>query len=172
MGSPMKRLTVLALVTVVAAAAVGAGQGARQAAESPKAADLNITLRIIQGVTQRVPGPPAGDAGDTFWVDLTLFTIKDEFDAAPNTRVGNMRFSYLLHGSCSVSGNGCKGTVDITTTTKLPGGTITAGVKGTPIRQPFVVSINKGTGRYKGAKGTVVIAPDGAARNIFKITLP
>jgi hypothetical protein len=73
---------------------------------------------------------------------------------------------------CSVSGNGCKGTVDITTTTKLPGGTITAVVKGTPIRQPFIVKINKGTGRYKGAKGTVVIAPDGAARNIFKITLP
>jgi hypothetical protein len=162
----MKRLAVLGLVTVVAAVAASAGQSAH------KASDLSVTLRIIQGVTQRVPGPPAGDAGDTFWVDLTLFSIKDEFDAKPNTRIGNMRFSYLLHGSCSVSGNGCKGTVDITTTSKLPGGTITAGIKGTPIRQPFVVKIKSGTGRYKGAKGNIVIAPDGAARTLYNITLP
>jgi hypothetical protein len=162
----MKRLAVLVLVMALAAGAAATGQSA------PSASKLSVTLRIIQGVTQRVPGPPDGDAGDTFWVDLTLFTIKDEFDAAPNTRVGNMRFSYLLHGSCSVSGNGCKGTVDITTTTKLPGGTIKAAVKATPIRQPFVVSIKSGTGRYKGAKGNIVIAPDGAARTLYNITLP
>ena len=65
-----------------------------------------------------------------------------------------MSFSYLLHGSCSVAGNGCKGTVDIDTMTKLPGGTITAGTKGAPIRQPFVVAIKSGTGRFAGAKGT------------------
>jgi hypothetical protein len=83
-----------------------------------------------------------------------------------------MSFSYLLHGSCSVSGNGCKGTVDIDTMTKLPGGTLTAVAKRTPIKQPFVVAIKSGTGRYKGAKGNVVIAPDGAARNVYNITLP
>ena len=162
----MKRLAVLGLVLLIAAVAAGAGQGAH------KASKLSVTLRIIQGVTLRHPGPPEGDAGDTFSVDLTLYTIRDDFDAAPNTRVGNMNFSYLLHGSCSISGNGCKGTVDINTTTRLPGGTILAGVKGTPIRQPFVVAIRGGTGRYKGAKGNVVIAPDGAARNVYNIRLP
>ena len=171
----MKRLVVLALVLSVAAVSVGAAQSSRAADRgkaAKKASKMNITLRIIQGVTFRHPSPPEGDAGDTFSVDLTLFTIKDEFDAAPNTRVGNMKFSYLMHGSCSVQGNGCKGTVDITTTTKLPGGTLNAGIKGTPIRQPFVVAIRGGTGRYKGATGNVVIAPDGAARSIYNITLP
>jgi len=164
-----KRIPILALVLAFAAVGAGAGQSAPS---SHKASKLSITLRIIQGVTQRHPHPPDGDQGDVFSVDLTLLTTKPDFDVAPNTRVGNMSFSYLLHGSCSVAGNGCKGTVDIDTTTKLPGGTITAGAKGTPIRQPFVVAIKSGTGRYKGAKGTVVIAPDGAARNVYNITLP
>jgi hypothetical protein len=171
----MNRLAALLLVLLVAAVAVGAGQGARQAsdaAEASKVSKLNVTLRIIQGVTIRHPHPPEGDAGDVFSVDLTLFTIKNDFDTSPNTRVGNMSFSYLLHGTCSVAGNGCKGTVDIETKTKLPGGTITAVAKSTPIRQPFVVAIKSGTGKYKGAKGNVVIAPDGAARMAYNITLP
>jgi hypothetical protein len=164
-----KRLVIFGLVLALAAVAAGAGLSAR---DTHKANKMSITLRIIQGVTIRHPHPPAGDSGDVFSVDLTLLTIKNDFDAAPNTRVGNMNFSYLLHGSCSVAGNGCKGTVDIETTTKLPGGTLSAIAKGTPIRQPFVVSIKSGTGRYKGATGTVVIAPDGAARNVYNINLP
>jgi len=164
-----KRLVTLGFVLVLAAGIVGAGQGSNG---GHKANKMSITLRIIQGVTQRHPHPPAGDAGDVFSVDLTLLTVKNDFDSAPNTRVGKMNFSYLLHGSCSVAGNGCKGTVDIETTTKLPGGTITANAKGTPIRQPFVIGIKSGTGRFKGATGNVVIAPDGAARNIYNLTLP
>ena len=54
--------------------------------------------------------------------------------------------------------------------TKLPGGTITAVAKRVPIRQPFVVKITGGTGKYLGAKGKIVIAPDGAARNIYNIS--
>ena len=165
----IKRFAILGLVLAFAATAVAAGQGARSA---HKASKMNITLRIIQGVTVRHPHAPEGDSGDVFSVDLKLLTIKNDFDAAPNTKVGIMSFSYLLHGTCSVAGTGCKGTVDIETTTKLPGGTINAVAKGTPIRQPFVVTIKSGTGKYKGATGTVVIAPDGAARNVYNITLP
>jgi hypothetical protein len=171
-GWVLRRLAVLGLVLAVSATAAGAGLASRGASDSQKASKMSITLKIIQGVTIRHAHPPAGDSGDVFSVDLKLLTIKNDFDAAPNTRVGNMNFSYLLHGSCSVAGNGCKGTVDIETMTKLPGGTITAVAKGTPIRQPFVVSIKSGTGRYKGATGNVVIAPDGAARNVYNITLP
>jgi len=162
-----KRLAALTLVLCLAGAAVAA---AGQSAAKPS--KLVVTLRITQGVTIRHPHPPAGDAGDVFSVDLTLFTTGSDFDAAPNTRVGNMNFSYLLHGSCSVAGNGCKGTVDIDTMTKLPGGTITAGTKGVPIRQPFVVGIKSGTGRFAGAKGSIVIAPDGSAKNVYTIKLP
>src|SRR4051794_9150572 len=168
----IKRLVTLGFVLALAAALVGPGQSAGTGKGGAKANKMNITLRIIQGVTVRHAHPPDGDSGDVFSVDLTLLTIKNDLDAAPNTRVGNMNFSYLLHGSCSVAGNGCKGTVDIETTTKLPGGTITAVAKGTPIKQPFVVAISGGTGKYKGAKGHVVIAPDGAARNVYTIKLP
>ena len=114
---------------------------------------MNITLRIIQGVTVRHPHPPAGDAGDVFSVDLTLFTIKNDFDAAPNTKVGNMSFSYLLHGSCSVAGNGCKGTVDIETTTKLPGGTITAVPRARRSASRSSSRSRAAPGTYKGATG-------------------
>jgi len=177
-GWVIRRLAVLGLVLAISATAAGAGLAARSAGGAHRAtgeqaaSKMNITLKIIQGVTIRHPHPPDGDAGDVFSVDLKLLTIKNDFDAAPNTRVGNMSFSYLLHGSCSVAGNGCKGTVDIKTMTKLPGGTITAEANSTPIKQPFVVAIKSGTGRYKGAKGSVVIAPDGAARNVYNITLP
>jgi hypothetical protein len=161
-----QRLVALAVVLLLAA---GAAVGAQSAS---KPTNLSVTLRIIQGVTIRHPHPPQGDPGDVFSVDLTLFTINNDLDTNPNTRVGNMNFSYVLHGSCSVAGTGCKGTVDIETLTKLPGGTITATANKAPIRAPFVVSIRNGTGRYKGATGKIVIAPDGAARNIYNITLP
>jgi hypothetical protein len=163
-----RRLVSLTFVLCLAIAAVaGAGQGAG------KPNKQTLTLRITQGVTVRHPHAPAGDAGDVFSTDLTLFTTTDDLDVGPNKKVGNMSFSYLLHGSCSsVVGNGCKGTVDINTMTKLPGGTITATSIGVPIRQPFVVAIKGGTGRWAGAKGSVVIAPDGAAKNVYNITLP
>lgn len=164
---PMKRLIAVALVLLLAAAAAAESQSASRASK------LTVTLKIIQGVTTRHPNPPAGDAGDRFSVDLTLITINGDFDTVPNTRVGNMNFSYLLHGTCAVvAGAGCKGTVDIKTMTKLPGGTITAVGNGVPIRAPFIVTINGGTGRYAGARGNIVIAPDGAARNVYNITLP
>jgi hypothetical protein len=167
-----KRLTVFAFVLLLAAGAVAQSQSATSPSKVSKPSKLVVTLRIDQGVTARHPHPPAGDKGDIFSVDLTLFTIKNEFDAAPNTRVGKMSFSYLLRGTCSVSGNGCKGTVDITTLSKLPGGTIRAVANKIPIRQPFVVKITGGTGKYAGATGNIVIAPDGAARNIYRIVLP
>ncbi len=129
-----KQLTAIALVLLLAAVVAG---------EVQSASKLVVTVRIDQGVTIRHPNPPPGDAGDRFSVDLTLFTIKPDFDAAANKRVGNMNFSYILHGSCSDVGTDCKGTVDITTVTKLPGGTITAVNIGGPIRQPFIVTITQ-----------------------------
>ncbi len=124
-------------------------------------------------MTERIPHPPDGDAGDVFAVDLTLFAIKPEFGKPADARVGKMRFSYVLHGSCSATvGEGCKGTVDVQTRSQLPGGTIMAAGNKLPIRAPFVVTISKGTGRFLGAKGKIVIAPEGQARNVYQITLP
>jgi hypothetical protein len=47
-----------------------------------------------------------------------------------------------------------------------------AAADGLPIRAPFIVNINRGTGRYTGARGKIVIAPEGQARNVYQITLP
>jgi hypothetical protein len=161
-----KRFAALSLVVLLAAVAAVAAQSAS------KPSKLSVTVRITQGVTLRHPHPPAGDSGDVFSVDLSLYTIQSAFDTAPDKHVGEMSFSYVLHGSCSSAGVGCKGTADITTLTKLPGGTITAVGNGVPIRTPFVVTIKSGTGKYAGVKGNIVIAPDGAAKNVYNITMP
>jgi hypothetical protein len=84
-----------------------------------------------------------------------------------------MTFSYIMHGVCGTKvGEGCKGTVDVQTRSNLPDGTIMAAADGLPIRAPFIVNINRGTGRYTGARGKIVIAPEGQARNVYQITLP
>jgi hypothetical protein len=164
--SYMRRFWLVGVVALLAVAVAAPGQ-------SKSSANINVTLKIIQGVTERHPHPPDGDAGDVFSVVLTLFAIKPEFGMPAEARVGRMTFSYVLHGKCSAKfGEGCKGTVDVQTQSKLPDGTINAAAKDLPIRAPFVVSIKKGTGRYTGAKGQIVIAPEGQARNVYQITLP
>jgi hypothetical protein len=157
---------VLALVAVVTLGAVTPA-----AAPSP-AQQLSITFRIDQGVTERHPHPPAGDAGDVFSVVLTLLTIEPAFGKPADTRVGRMVFSYVLRGTCSAGAGGCTGTTDVRTVTTLPGGTITATGTKLPIRTPFVVAVRGGTGRYAGARGRIVIAPGGAPRNVYKVTFP
>jgi len=142
------------------------------AADAKRTASINMTLKITQGPTFRHPHPPDGDANDQFSTTLTLFTIGSQFDKPDNSRVGAMTFAYVLHGTCSSTGESCRGTADIDTSTRLPGGTITAGGKAIPLRVPFVVPIQSGTGRYKGAKGIIEVAPNGAPRSIYKIRLP
>jgi len=161
----MRRVGLVGIVALLAAAVAVPG-------ESKSSTNINVTLKIIQGVTKRIPHPPDGDTGDVFQVVLTLFAIKPEFGKDAEARVGQMTFSYVLHGKCSATGTGCKGTVDVQTQSKLPDGTINAAANGLPIRAPFIVLIKKGTGRYAGAKGQVVIAPEGQARNIYQITVP
>jgi len=165
MGRVRRTLTALALVGLVASCLAFAADAKRTGA-------INMTLKISQGPTFRHPHPPDGDANDQFSTTLTLFTIGNQFDKPDNSRVGSMTFAYVLHGTCSSTGESCRGTADIDTSTKLPGGTITASGKAIPLRVPFVVPIKSGTGRYKGAKGVIEVAPNGAPRSIYKITLP
>ena len=159
----MRRAIVIGLVAFLAAAASAQGQ---------RAGNVVVTLRITQGVTLRHPHPPAGDAGDLFSVVLSLYNTTAEFGKAADAPVGNMTFSYTLQGSCSSAGGSCKGTANIQTVTKLPGGTITANGDKVPIRVPFIVTVRSGTGRFAGAHGTIEIAPAGSAKNIYKLTLP
>ena len=72
----------------------------------------------------------------------------------------------------SSSAAGCKGTTNITTVTKLPGGTIVADGKNVSLAHGLVVPITSGTGIFKGVTGTVAIAPAGMAEDVFNLTLP
>jgi hypothetical protein len=159
----MRIAILVGLVSLLTAAASAEGQTTGK---------VEATLRITQGVTQRHPHAPAGDAGDVFSVVLSLFNTTPQFGKPADAPVGNMTFSYTLQGSCSATGGSCKGTANIQTVTKLPGGTILAGGNKVPIRTPFLVTVSKGTGRFAGAHGTVEIAPGGAPKNIYRLTLP
>jgi hypothetical protein len=162
----MRRFWLVGVVALLAVAVAAPGQ-------SKSSANINVTLKIVQGVTKRIPHPPNGDEGDVFQVVLTLVAIKPEFGKDAESRVGSMTFSYIMHGVCGTKvGEGCKGTVDVQTRSNLPDGTIMAAADGLPIRAPFIVNINRGTGRYTGARGKIVIAPEGQARNVYQITLP
>jgi hypothetical protein len=135
--------------------------------------NLDFTVRITQGATFRHPHPPAGDQGDVFSTTLTLFAMEPEFGKKANAKLGTMTFSWTFHGACSSSGSGCTGTSNMDTVTTLPGGTLTANGANVPLSHlPFVVPIQKGTGRFAGASGSIAIAPAGHALSIYKITLP
>jgi len=161
----VRRILVLAgLVAVAAAALPSAGQ---------TSSSLDFTVRITQGATFRHPHPPAGDAGDVFSTTLTLFATEPEFGKGTDAKLGTMTFSWTFKGQCSATAAGCKGTSNIDTVTTLPGGTITANGTNVPLSHtPFVVPIQKGTGRFTGASGSIAIAPDGHALTVYKIKLP
>jgi hypothetical protein len=134
---------------------------------------LAFTVRITQGATFRHPHPPPGDQGDVFSTTLTLFAMDPRFGKDKNAKLGTMSFTWTFRGACSSTGVGCTGTSNIDTLTRLPGGTITANRKNVPLSHlPFVVPIQKGTGRFTGATGSIAIAPAGHALSIYKITLP
>jgi hypothetical protein len=163
----MRRLLLFAVAIASLLTASVAAEG-----QSRSSANIQATVKITQGVTKRIPHPPDGDTNDVFSVVLTLFAIKPAFGKTEDQRIGDMTFSYVLHGKCGSFGEGCKGTVDVQTRTRLPDGTLTAIGNALPIRAPFIVTINKGTGRYAGAKGRILIAPEGQPRNVFEITVP
>jgi hypothetical protein len=161
-----RSLTALALVALLAAATAGSARPAHHSV-------LKFTVRISQGPTFRHPHPPAGDAGDVFSTTLTEFATSTIFGTGGGKKVGEMSFSYVLHGTCSSTAAGCSGNSDITTVTTLPGGTLSAARKAVPFSKAgFVLPIQSGTGKFKGATGVIAVAPNGQALTTYSITLP
>ena len=161
-----RSLTAIVLAGLLAAVLAGSARPAHRSV-------LKFTVRITQGPTFRHAYPPPGDAGDVFSTTLTEFATSSLLGVEPGKRVGSMSFSYLLHGTCSSTAAGCTGSSDITTVTTLPGGTILAAKKAVPFsRAGFVIPIQSGTGRFKGATGVVAVAPAGQAETTYSITLP
>jgi hypothetical protein len=83
-----------------------------------------------------------------------------------------MEFTWKLHGLCSSSTASCSGTADLTTVTKLPGGTISAAGTNLSVAKGFIVPIQSGTGNFKGVTGTIDIAPNGQAEDVFNLSIP
>lgn len=164
----MRRLLVtVCLLSLLATALVAPGQ------TKSSGSVMSFKVKLIQEATYRTPHPPDGNENDVFTVTLRLFAVGPLFGKPDKAFLGTMLFSYTFHGACSSAGGGCTGTTNLNTTTKLPGGTITAnGTKISLGHLPYVVPILSGTGAFRGAKGTIAIAPSGIAEDVYTVKLP
>jgi hypothetical protein len=142
-------------------------------AQGQRTSSVVLKFKIIQQATFRHPHPPDGDAGDGFSTTLILINIGDQFGKPTGRRVGTMTFAYTLSGACGADSPGCRGTTNIQTFSKLPGGTITADGTKVPLGvRPFVVHVLKGTGTFKGATGSVAIAPFFQSTETYTLSVP
>ena len=164
----MRRL--LPLLAVLFLASILAVPG-----EAAKTRTLKFKVRLIQEQTIRHHKASNGSdlSHDTFSTQLRLFAIGTVIGFPDNTPMGTMEFNWgPLNGNCSSSVAGCSGTTTINTFTKLPGGTLTAGGQHVSLSKGIIVPIVNGTGIFKGATGSIDIAPSAVAEDVFSITLP
>jgi hypothetical protein len=161
---------VLSLLAVVLLASMLTVPGA-----VAKTRTLTFSVRLIQEQTVRHHKASNGSdlAHDTFSTQLRLYAIGTVIGFPDNTPMGTMEFNWgPLSGNCSSQAAGCSGTTNISTFTKLPGGTITAGSPHVSLSKGIIVPIQGGTGIFKGATGSIDIAPAAVAEDIFNLTLP
>ena len=140
------------------------------AAASHATRTVTITVRLIQEATYQHPHPPP--IGLVLSTTLRLYAVGNVLGFHDGTYLGTMDFTYQLHGSCSSSAAGCNGTTNLQTLTKFPGGTITANGNKISLASGLVVPVLSGTGIFKGVSGTITIAPNGQANNVYHLTLP
>ena len=157
------------LAALFASALTGAG---RVPIPGPKAPSSSRSV-LIQEATYRHPHPPAGDPGDTFSTTLRLFAIGDVLGFPNNTPMGTMAFTWgPLTARAARPLAECSGTTNLLTVTRLPGGTITANGQNVSLSHGLVVPIQSGTGIFKGVTGSISIAPQGVAQDVFHLKMP
>ena len=164
----MRRVPLLLAVVSLASLVVAAGEAA-------KTRTLTFKVSLVQEQTVRHHKPANGAdlSQDTFSTQLRLYAIGTVIGFPNNTPMGTMEFNWgPLNGNCSASAAGCSGTTNISTFTKLPGGTITAGSQHVSLSKGIIVPIESGTGIFKGATGSIDIAPSSVAEDVFNLTLP
>jgi len=156
----------ISLALLLAASIAATGQGAKKG-------PLSFQVSLVQEATVRHSHPPSGDAGDTFSTVLKLNAIGNVLGFPNGTPMGSMAFTWgPLNGACSSNAASCSGTTNILTTTKLPGGTITANGINVSLSHGIILPVQSGTGIFKGVKGTVLVAPGGDRVDIFKLVMP
>jgi hypothetical protein len=153
------RWAVFCVLALVFGAVVASQAGATAAQKD------QITARLIQEATWHLPN-------QTYRTSLRLFAVGPTLGKNDGQFLGTMSFTWKLHGVCSSSAASCSGTADLITVTQLPGGTISAAGNNLRVANGFVVPIQSGTGAFKGVSGTIDIAPNGNAEDVFNLTLP
>lgn len=164
----MRRL-VLPLA-VVALASILASPG-----QSAKLRLLTFKVSLVQEQTVRhhraADGPD--HSKDTFSTTLRLVPIGTVAGFPAKARPAVMGFEWgPLKGDCSSFVPRCDGTTNISTYTRLPEGTLTASGKNVSVANGIVVPVTVGTGLFKGATGTIDIAPNSIHEAVFSLTLP
>jgi hypothetical protein len=162
--------SVVGFVAVALLASILASPG-----EGAKMRLLTFRVTLVQEQTVRHHKATDGDdhSRDTFSTTLKLAPIGTVVGVPDRARPATMGFEWgPLRGNCSSFVPRCAGTTTINTFTRLPGGTLTAGGKNVSVSNGIVVRVTVGTGVFKGAKGTIDIAPDSAREAVFSLLLP
>jgi Dirigent-like protein len=162
---PMRLFAALACAALAAALPV-TGSAARSR--------LVFTVKTTQGPTTAHPHPPAGGVGDTYVSSLKLKNAGlSQLGKKARASVGTMQFTYTIRKQCTSFTRTCVATADFDAVTTLPGGTVVADGKRISISgQTITIPVVGGTGRYKGARGTVTISPTVTKLSTYTLTLP
>jgi hypothetical protein len=143
--------------------------------EGAKMRSLTFKVTLVQEETVRHHKAADGTdhSKDTFSTTLKLTPIGTVVGFPDQARPATMGFAWgPLRGNCSSFVPRCDGTTTIRTFTRLPGGTLTAGGKNVSVSNGIVVPVRLGTGIFKGAKGTIDIAPASVREAVFSLQLP
>ena len=164
----MRRLVSVLAVALLASILVVAGEGAKL-----RLFTFKMTLVQEQTIRHHKVSDGADHSNDTFSTTLRLMPVGTVAGFPDKTPRATMGFEWgPLKGNCSSFVPRCDGTTNVNTFTRLPGGTLTAGGKHLSVSNGIIVPVKVGTGVFKGAKGTIDIAPASAHEAVFTLTLP
>ena len=143
-------------------------------AASSAVTKLYYTFKTRQGPTTSHPHPPPGGRGDTYDSSLVLKNAGiAQLGKGRHAQVGAMRFTYTIRKQCASFAPTCVATADFETVTTLPGGTVVAGGKSISIASRNIrIPVLGGTGRYRGATGTVTISPTSTEISTYRLMVP
>jgi hypothetical protein len=164
----VRRLVQVLAVALLASVLVGPGQAAKM-----RLFTFKVSMVQEQTVRHHKASDGPDHSNDTFSTTLKLMPIGTVVGFPDKTPKATMGFEWgPLKGNCSSFVPRCDGTTNVNTFTSLPGGTLTAGGKHVSVSNGIILAVKVGTGIFKGAKGTIDIAPASAHEAVFTLTLP
>jgi hypothetical protein len=141
---------------------------------SAASARLSYTFKTRQGAIAHHAHPPGGGVGDTYESSLALRNAGiAQLGLGGHANVGSMKLGYTIRRQCRTFTKSCVATADFQTVTTLPGGTVLADGKAISIATPNIrIPVTGGTGRFRGARGSVMISPSSTRISTYRLTVP